>query len=260
MKEEAIQFGPGGQLAGVVTTPAAGAPRECIGLVNSGLMPRSGPYRVYTQLARRLAEHGIATFRFDLGGLGDSASGIGGRLRDRTRHEIGAAIGVLTERFPDATLGLGGICSGAEDSFRYADFDSRIARLIMIDPFAHRTLSWRLRLSVGQTLRALGLRGNREAGEDTELIEYHYMELEESGRILRQQSERGASVHFVYSSVRRHPPALHGVVTNAEHRQRITLDVLPMIGHMQLLQGERDLLISTIVRRLTDPSTSPRPR
>lgn len=260
MTETAIQFGPGGRLAGVLTTPADGGVRECVGLVNSGLMPRSGPYRVYTQLARRLAAHGIATFRFDLGGLGDSASGISGRLRDRTRHEIGAAVGVLTERFPGATIALGGICSGAEDSFRYAETDSRVARLVMIDPFAHRTLTWRLRIGVGQTLRALGLRGSREAGEDTELIEYQYMELEESSRILRQQAEQGSSTHFVYSSVRRHPPALHGAVTNSEQRRRITVDVLPMIGHMQLLQGERDLLIAAIVRRLTDPSTSPRPR
>lgn len=257
MREEAIQFGPGGRLAGVLTTPASGAPRECVGLVNSGLMPRSGPYRVYTQLARRLAEQGVASFRFDLGGLGDSAAGISGRLRDRTRHEIGAAVGVLTERFPDAALALGGICSGAEDSFRYAESDARVSRLIMIDPFDHRTLAWRLRIGIGQSLRTLGLRGKREAGEDTELIEYQYMAFEESSRILRQQAERGSRIHFVYSSVRRHPPALHGVVTNADARRRITMDVLPMIGHMQLLQGERDLLIGTILRRLTEgPHTS----
>lgn len=260
MKERAIQFGAAGQLAGVLTIPDDKPIRECLGLVNSGLMPRSGPYRVYTQLARRLAELDIATLRFDLGGLGDSAAGTSGRLRNRTRHEIGAAVAELANQFPTSGISLGGICSGAEDSLRYADSDARVSRVVMIDPFAHRTVAWRLRVRAGQALRALGLRGKLEEGGDTELIEYQYMDSEESSALLRRQLERGSCLHFVYSSVHRHPPALRRIMTSSAQRQRTSIDVLPTIGHTQLLQVERDQLIETIVRRLTDPSTSPRPR
>ncbi len=268
MTERAIQFGKGGRLSGVFTDAREGKSRLCVGLVNSGLMPRSGPYRVYTQLARALAPHGISTLRFDLGGLGDSGTRSEGRLLDRTREEIGEAVQTMVTLAPESELALGGICSGAEDSFRYAASDARVTRTVLVDPFAYRTAGWgwrhmRHRL-YRRALRAAGLWRPMPGSGDAELIDYQYMPREEASRLLAGQVARGSAVHFVYTSGRHelfnHAAQLAKMFPALNLGTRTTVDFLPEIGHTQMLQAERDLLISTIVRRLTDPSTSPHPR
>ena len=55
MKESCCQFGPLGQLAGILTEPDAPAPRVALVLVSAGLSPKCGPFRLYAELARRLA-------------------------------------------------------------------------------------------------------------------------------------------------------------------------------------------------------------
>jgi len=268
MKEHAIQFGPSGRLSGVLTEPADGKAAAVFGIVNCGFIPKNGPTRVYAQLARELAIRGIASFRFDLGGLGDSIATTEGRLIDRTRYEVGFAVDVMAARYAGAALWLGGICSGAEDSFRYADADERISRTVLIDPFAWRTagFAWRyqrFRL-YRRTIRALGLWTPGTHSADDDWVNFHHMEYDEANRILGTQVGRGSAVHFVYTSGRRelfnHPGQLAKMFPELTLGTRITADFLPEISHTQLFQQDRDLLISTIVRRLTDPSTSPRPR
>jgi len=57
-RETAYNFGAQGNLVGIATTPAADASRTdlpAVLLLNAGLVHRVGPYRLYTDLARRLA-------------------------------------------------------------------------------------------------------------------------------------------------------------------------------------------------------------
>lgn len=268
MKEHAIQFGPSNRLSGVLTEPAGGTVSAVFGLVNCGFIPKHGPTRVYAQLARQLASEGIASFRFDLGGLGDSIATTGGRLLDRTHAEVGAAVEVMATRFPATALWLGGICSGAEDSFRFAHADARISRTVLIDPFAWRTagFAWRhqrYRL-YRRAIRALGLWSPGASSADEDWVNFHHMEYEEANHILGEQVSRGSAVHFVYTSGRRelfnHPGQLAKMFPGLTLGARVTADFLLEITHTQLFQQDRDLLIATILRRLTDPSTSPRPR
>ena len=75
MTERAVVFGPDQTLVGIVTSPEhapAGGTRAVI-MANIGLHHRVGPYRLYVDLARRLAARGLVALRFDLSGLGDSA-------------------------------------------------------------------------------------------------------------------------------------------------------------------------------------------
>ena len=84
-----------------------------------------------------MAKEGFPTLRFDLGGLGDSAPAHDDRpLQQRTQLEVGAALDYLGERFAVDGVTLAGLCSGAEDSFRHAEHDVRVKRVVMIDPFA----------------------------------------------------------------------------------------------------------------------------
>ena len=60
---------------------------------NVGVSHRVGPQRQYVDIARDLSALGFCVFRFDLGGLGDSAASTTGRRReDQELVEISAAL------------------------------------------------------------------------------------------------------------------------------------------------------------------------
>ena len=77
LPESVIQLGPGKSLVGIAT-PAEGAPAWsspiCALILNAGIIHRVGPNRLGVELARLLARRGVPAVRFDLAGIGDSAS------------------------------------------------------------------------------------------------------------------------------------------------------------------------------------------
>lgn len=140
MKEIACQFGENKRLSGILTRPINSSTKQALVLVSVGFMGKFGPFRIYTSIARRAAHLGFEVFRFDLGDLGYSQPGDpNSSLKVKTRQEIQAALDYLQTTFGIDQFILGGLCSGAEDSYRYAEEDSRVVGLIMIDPFAYRT-------------------------------------------------------------------------------------------------------------------------
>lgn len=160
--ETAHVFGEG--LLGVLTRPrelAAGRP--VVILFNAGLVHRAGPFRVYAQLARALASCGFAVLRFDQSGLGDSANGsgaLGGP--ERKRIEADAAMRLAGEQVGATRFVLCGICSGADDAFRLADNDPRVAGIVLLDGVAYRTTGYKLQhyaprlLDPGKVMRGMG--------------------------------------------------------------------------------------------------------
>lgn len=260
MRETACQFGPEGHLAGIVTEPAGQGPRVACVLVSAGLTPKFGPYRLYTQLARHLAKEGFLSLRFDLGGIGDSRRPPGAEpLRQRTDKEIGAALDYVATRHRLSGIVLGGLCSGAEDSFRYAERDPRVTGVVMIDPFAYETsgAAWRylaLR-TAGRALRLLGIYRPRSYATVQRQVSYKYMEQAESSRILRNLIERRVHSHFVYTGDVRHafndPRQLQAMFPGTDFRGLVTVDHFPRTEHTQFLSEDRQDLIEAIVRRLT---------
>jgi hypothetical protein len=71
VREEALSFGDGGRLFGILSEPGRGA-RTAVIFLNADANHRVGPNRLYVSLARDLAARGYPAFRFDVGGLGDS--------------------------------------------------------------------------------------------------------------------------------------------------------------------------------------------
>lgn len=272
MKETCTQFGPGGRLAGIFTEPAGNAARRGCILVSAGLSPKAGPYRLYTELARRLAEDGVITLRFDLGGIGDSAPAPSGRsLRERTELELGLALEHMKECFSLAELTLGGLCSGAEDSLRGALVSRDVTGVAMIDPFAYRVPGWysrhALHRAARRTLRALGIyepldppAARSDAPPAPRVVEYRYMEREESARILGELLARDARVHFFYTAGVReafnHPQQLRAAFPELDFRDRVTLDYFPHMDHTQLLAEDRRELVEAVARRMTTDRVS----
>jgi hypothetical protein len=269
MIETCCQFGPRQQLAGIVTEPRDAGSGTCV-LVSAGLVPKFGPYRLYAQLARRLAQSGIRTLRFDLGDVGDSRQAhVGRTLEERTHLEIGAAVDFTSERFGLGGGGvvLGGLCSGAEDSFRYAERDPRVSAVLLIDAFSYRTRGWSWRHGLHRatrtSMRWLGMyapldyrnaAANSSAASNMPRLAYKQMEHAESSRILKALVARGVKIHFVYTGGVResfnHPRQLNAMFKGIDFKGLVTLDYFPHIEHLQALQEERLALIEAIDLRL----------
>jgi pimeloyl-ACP methyl ester carboxylesterase len=261
MKEACCQFGPHRQLAGILSEPAAATVRATVVLVSAGLTPKFGPFRLYTELARRLSRDGFRVLRFDLGGIGDSGEAFEAHpLAERTQLQIGAALDYLTGRFELGGVTLAGLCSGAEDSFRHAEQDERVTGVVMIDPFAYRTagFAWRqLRERARQRLlRAVGLYRPLQRAAVSSLVNYEYMAVAESSRILRALLARKVRLNFVYTGGMgryfNHRGQLQAMFRDVDFGDLLRLDHLPQLDHTQLLERDRRTLIDTIARRLSE--------
>jgi len=85
MIERVLRFGDSDNLIGIHTSSAASSKRPGIVLVNSGVVHRAGPNRLYVNIARQLAAVGYPVLRFDLSGIGDSSPRIGNRRQQPTQ-------------------------------------------------------------------------------------------------------------------------------------------------------------------------------
>lgn len=153
--------GPDGQrLFAVLTEPLGGRRELSALLVNAGPQRRTGPNRMWVEIARRWAARGVPTLRLDAAGIGDSDGDASVLARNaefykpeyvaqaRAALETMAARG-LPPRF--VTLGL---CGGAYWSAHAALADERVAAVVMLNP---RTLvfdEWRHTLRRTRLLRA----------------------------------------------------------------------------------------------------------
>jgi pimeloyl-ACP methyl ester carboxylesterase len=135
-RETPVCLGPADTLAGILAVPArrrAGAPIVLI--ANTGANPRYGNARGATNLARRLAEQGVASLRLDGYGIGDAAACTGEKgapYREQGNSDIHAGVDFLTARFRSPVVVLG-MCSGAYHAFQAALNDPRINGLILVN-------------------------------------------------------------------------------------------------------------------------------
>jgi len=136
MNEQLLRIGPN-RLVGVVTAPgaASGAARPGVILLNSGLIQRVGPNRLYVRLARALAERGHPVMRFDLSAIGDSPRRLDSLPFERSAvEETGEAMAALRSGWGTERFVLAGICTGAVVAFRTARVDEAVSGVGMINP------------------------------------------------------------------------------------------------------------------------------
>jgi pimeloyl-ACP methyl ester carboxylesterase len=109
-------------------------------LVNSGIVHRVGPNRLYVDIARALVAHGYPVLRFDLSGLGDSeALSSGASLSESAVADIRCALDFLQSTRESTSFIVGGLCSGANYSMLASFVDPRIVGALLIDPAVART-------------------------------------------------------------------------------------------------------------------------
>jgi hypothetical protein len=155
VREEAMSFGDGNRLFGILTEgvePSGGRP--AIVFLNAGANHRVGPNRLYVSLARNFAARGYPAFRFDVGGLGD-----GGPASGMTENQVyskdsvadvRAAMTFLTSIRGVQRFVLVGICSGGFLAFHTTAEDARVAGQIVINP---QTFEWKPGDPLGVSVR-----------------------------------------------------------------------------------------------------------
>jgi alpha/beta superfamily hydrolase len=144
-RQRVVKFGTVAPLTGILTEPDNGAARESTAVIilNSGILHHVGANRLHVQLARRLADLGFASLRFDFSGIGDSEA-----RRDNLSFEQSApretqdAIDYLAKSHGLESVVLTGLCSGADVAHLTAVADSRVVGLGLLDPWAYRTRAY----------------------------------------------------------------------------------------------------------------------
>lgn len=140
MTEKAIRFGAEKSLVGILTLPEKANRKTtdpAVIILNSGLLHRVGPNRIYVRMARELAAAGITVFRFDFAGVGDSEKDNSQRsYEERNIAATRAAMDILEKKQNIASFMITGICSGADISFQTARVDNRIIGIAPIDFFS----------------------------------------------------------------------------------------------------------------------------
>jgi pimeloyl-ACP methyl ester carboxylesterase len=133
--EAPAMFGETRRLTGIFCRSLAGhQPRKAIVFVNAGAIYHIGWARMHVDMARDMARAGIASLRFDLGGIGDSEAPPEGvpPLYSALSADIAAAIDWLEARgIRDITVF--GSCSGAYQAFHAAISDRRIKRIALVN-------------------------------------------------------------------------------------------------------------------------------
>jgi dienelactone hydrolase len=255
--ETAVQFGLNNSLIGVITRPEGVSQGPVCLLINAGLTPKSGPFRLYTQISRELAKSGFSSLRFDLDSIGDSGSTYSDKpLQERTLLQVAEAVRFTKQWLQPDSIYLGGLCSGAETALRYAAQDPAINGVLMIDPFAIATPAaekhffWH-RL-YRRFLRAVGLY-QAEPGKPG-LVDYQYIDHTEAHSLLKHLLERKSYLHFIYtSSVRErfnHPRQLQQAFPDLPINNHVEINWLPHVSHTPIFVYQQTDIVQTLCRSL----------
>lgn len=141
-------FGEQENLVGWYSAPAERLRSDvAVVILTPGMLSHVGPMRLHVQLARGLNRIGIASFRFDLSGIGESLpSGASVCSLERAATEIRQALDWLETQYGWKKFALFGLCSGADDALAASLREERVVGLSLMDGCGFRTnrfyLNW----------------------------------------------------------------------------------------------------------------------
>lgn len=133
-------FGENAAMFGVLSRPRAEGSCEVAAIVlNSGLLHRIGPYRLFVLLSRRLVEAGLPVMRIDQSGKGDSARRTGLSFEESLRKDLEETVEFLRQEIGAQQFIIVGLCSGADDGLYLASSYPQVTGAILLEPAALRT-------------------------------------------------------------------------------------------------------------------------
>lgn len=266
--EEALQFGEGGRLFGVLTLaqapPRPAAPRPTVVLLTAGALHRVGPFRLHVRLARALAPLGIASLRVDLAGAGDSPLRAGLTNRESVAADFAEIRALLDARLGPTPLVLAGLCSGADNAIRLAPAEPQVAGMVLLDPvcfpdegFAARAVVAKytdpVRYVEGLRRRVRALRRGADDAATYERVAIRHLpthdELRAAFVAIRSRAGRVLAVFTQYArSYYNQAGQLERVLAIDGFRECCTELYWPRVEHTYPLEVHRARLIDAITR------------
>lgn len=274
MKEKILRFGPTRGLTGVLSLPDTVEPGlPGVVFLNSGILHHVGPSRLYVRLARRLAEDGHVTFRFDFSGIGDSESRTDTlSFSDSAPREAADAMDLLQKKYGIDDWILIGLCSGADMAYKVALEDERVAAMVQLDSYAYRTPGYYVRRYGPKLLdpRAYmeSFRGRRknaelareraESGESYTPPEYRriFPPREEVETGLEQLVKRGVRMLNIFSDQQRehinHAAQYARAFPSIDFGDLLTVEYVDHASHTFTDLGDQELVERTVGRWAAD--------
>lgn len=279
--ELACSFQSGCTLTGVYTPalntdePDTGALNKeaqapCALYITAGLLHHVGPTRLHVELARTLSGQGVAGFRFDLSGAGDSETGsLGGYFMDRSVTEIKDAMAYLQTEIGHQHFVLVGLCSGADDALATAQQDERVSGLVLLNSYAyqagwfrvHRVIKFYLpRLLVWSKVvngvkRLLNKTNNTKKNEQAALAQldddFRYIPpREETESALASLCQVKTDMLFVYTGSEHEEYTYQGqlfaMFPSLKGESTVVEKYLPAADHTLILQQDRHVVITWV--------------
>jgi dienelactone hydrolase len=268
LKEQPCTFGPQLNLIGVLTEPdrVAARPDTPIAVIlNAGLLHRVGPHRMSVALARRLADRGIRSLRFDLGGRGDSeSSDRPGSDEERVIADIVDAMDDVERRCRVHHFVVFGLCAGADNAHAVAVRDPRIAGAILLDGYGYRTNRYHLAYWARRALRALRAPAWRhllrrtvaprpartvETGEHGQRRPFGPRRDVE--REIQSLTDRGVQLLYLYTSgaegYYNYRRQFFGMFSGLESRARIDVEYYRNADHTYTVGEDRERMLERVV-------------
>ena len=276
MNEKIIKFGKQNSLFGIITEPEPSqnfACRPCIIILNSGLIHRIGPYRMSTELARKLSLAGFIVFRFDLPGVGDNISKDSKlTYQQRILQDISSAMDAITKNYDVKRFVALGNCTGAINSHYIACADDRICGAVLMDAYFFATFKyWLIRIKEKsiKSFRILSLRFTQPKGniqtqqENNEARELYQegidyckaptkTEIRDDLKILMTKDVKMLYIFtgghmYLYNHVQQHRSAFRSV----NFKANMEVCFLDKMDHIYTLLRDRRYLMDIIVSWMT---------
>ena len=142
LRETPLTFGHAfGDPFGVLTESLEGERTGlCVVWLNAGPQRRTGPNRMWVELARRWAAQGVPSLRLDLAGIGDAGGDARPLVDPRSffvpdyLEQVESVLDTLQARGLPARFLLGGLCSGGYWAFQTTILDQRACAALMLNP------------------------------------------------------------------------------------------------------------------------------
>jgi exosortase A-associated hydrolase 1 len=103
-------------------------------IVVGGPQYRVGSHRQFVSLARRLAEAGFVSLRFDYRGMGDSEGDT--RNFEQVADDLRAALDALYAAPGVRSIVVWGLCDAASAALMFCSADDRVSGLVLVNPWA----------------------------------------------------------------------------------------------------------------------------
>lgn len=215
--EKTVMMGADQSLTGILSEPCTDSDADtkpAFIILNAGLLHHVGQNRMSVTLSRQLACQGRYALRFDLSGIGDSASRRSElSFQERAITEVREAMDYLQANKGIDRFVLCGLCTGADNAFRTAIVDPRVSGVITIEGYAYQTAAYNKRKYIDKAFnlnrwknrlsRYSGRLGKQEQkGEVIRQVDvsYHWMlpPIEQMAASLQTLIERKVGMLMVY--------------------------------------------------------------